>query len=73
MDDILGETLQRIAGTDHQSIGYSKNVPQYGDTVSLSLSLFSSLGAPDVGNDNQPPEEINPSACSPDEAKREAA
>jgi hypothetical protein len=35
MDDVLEQTLGKIGGWQRTVIGYSKKVPQYGDTVSL--------------------------------------
>jgi hypothetical protein len=35
MDDVLAETLRSMTGTGRDSIGYSENVPQYGDTPSF--------------------------------------
>lgn len=72
MNDVVDEYLRRIAGTELQSSGYSKNVPQYGDTVSLSPDPSPGLGGLDIANDNQPTE-IGATACGPDEAKRNAA
>lgn len=38
MDDVLAETLRSMIGARRDSIGYSENVPQYGDTPSLDVS-----------------------------------
>lgn len=54
MDEVLDLTLRKISGIGKTATGYSKSVPQYGDTVSRAEGLPDPAVAPECANDNLP-------------------